>query len=159
MIHSHFYTTPQQPSLFTSTSYLNRQDQHQLQLVVIRSSLLLKTNKETNKQTVNGCTKLGDFSFCFWPRPIWCTTGARHDVSETIKKKKKWWNKGTLNREGLKRGIWRPCCSKKSKSKPSEFMKVREIHLIGLRRELDGVKSSTAASKELTTTVILSFMC
>lgn len=65
MIHSHFYTTPQQPSLFTSTSYLNRQDQHQLQLVVIRSSLLLKTNKETNKQTVNSCTKLGDFSFCF----------------------------------------------------------------------------------------------
>lgn len=38
-------------------------------------------------------------------------------------------------------------------------MKVREIHLIGPLRELDGVKSSTAASKELTTTVILSFMC
>lgn len=28
--------------------------------------------------------------------------------------------------------IWRPCCSKGNKN-PSELMKVREIHLIGLR--------------------------
>lgn len=63
--------------------------------------------------------------------------------------------KGTVNNEGLKRGIWRPCCSN---SKCSNLTKVKEIHLIGrLGRELDGIKSTTP--KELITTIIPSFMC
>lgn len=44
--------------------------------------------------------------------------------------------------------------------KSSNLTKVKEIHLIGrLRREPDGAKSSTAASKELLTTIIPSIMC
>lgn len=109
--------------------------------MVIHSSLSKKNKKkqigEDNKKVVSSQEI---FPFCSDDAILYlaCYTTQPKHVSKTIKlKKKKKMKKGTLNREGLKSGIWWPC------SNSSNLTKVKEIHLIGrLRRGLNGIKSS-----------------